>query len=171
MELLDAALKSQCGTIFLLTGSIFNVKETIDAIHDAGKKVYMDLDLVDGFSKNTTFLEYAQQILQPDGVITTKSSLAKKAKNMDMFVIQRFFVFDSMSLKSAISSALDVKPNAIEVLPGILGKVIREIREKTRQPVIGSGLISSEEDVIGALEAGAMGITTSNTELWNSVKF
>lgn len=171
MDKLDAAIESLCGTIFLLSGSIFNLQDTIDKIHDAGKKVYVDIDLMEGFSRDSTFLKYIKDVLLPDGVITTRNKLTREAKSMGIFVIQRYFIFDSMSLQSGINSALDVKPDIIEILPGISVKVIRQVREATHQPVIGSGLITSKEDVINALDAGAMGVTTSNTELWNGVNF
>lgn len=171
MDRVDTAIESLCGTIFLLTGSIFNLHDIIDRIHEVDKKVYIDIDLMEGFSKDSTFLKYVQDVLLPDGVITTRSSLAKRAKSMGLFVIQRYFVFDSMSLESAIKTALDTKPDIVEVLPGISAKVIREVRKRTHQSVIGSGLIKSKEDIVNALEAGALGITTSNTELWNGAIF
>ena len=166
LDYLDTAISSSCNTIFLLTGSLFNLDDSIKKIHGGGKKVYIHVDFMSGFSQDSTFLEYVAEVLKPEGVITTRSSVARKAKSLGLFVIQRFFIFDSMSLESAIESALAIRPDAIEVLPGVMPKIIKIMRDKTKQPVIGSGLILDKEDVDKALEAGAIGITTSNTELW-----
>lgn len=166
LDYLDLAIKSSCNTIFLLTGNLFNLESSINKVHAGGKKIYIHVDFMSGFSQDSTFLEYIAEVLKPEGVITTRSSIARKAKSMKLFVIQRFFIFDSMSLESGIESALTIKPDAIEVLPGIMPKIIKIMREKTNQPVIGSGLILDKEDVDKALEAGAIGITTSNTQLW-----
>ncbi len=163
---LDLAIQSACNTIFLLTGNLFNLENSIKKARKGGKKIYIHVDFMEGFSQDATFLEYLSEVLKPDGVITTRSNIARKAKSMKLFVIQRFFIFDSMSLESGINTALSVKPDAIEVLPGIMPKIIKKVREETKQPVIGSGLIMDKDDIDKALGAGAIGITTSNIELW-----
>lgn len=171
LDKLDTAIGSCCKTIFLLTGDIFNLKDSIDKVHQAGKKVYIDVDLMGGFSKDAVFLKYVQEVLRPDGVITTRSGLVRKAKAMKIFVVQRFFIFDSMSLKSGVNSALDVKPDICEILPGISAKIISEFCSRSGKSVIGSGFIASKEDAVNALEAGAIGVTTSNVELWENDEF
>lgn len=171
MDNLEAAIQSLCSTIFLLSGNIFNLHDAINKIHAAGKKVYIDIDLMDGFAKDSTFLKYVQEVLLPDGIITTKGNLAKKAKSMGVFVIQRSFIFDDMSLQTCINSIQEIKPDVIEILPGLVPVTIRRVREQTRLPVISSGLITSGEDVINALEAGAMAVATCNMELWNDAEF
>ena len=167
LDSLQAAINSQCKTIFLLTGNIFNLKSSIDAIHEANKKVHVDIDLMEGFGKDTVFLEYLFQVLKPDGIITTKGNLVKKAKSLGLFTIQRIFVFDSRSLNSGIDLVLKIKPDAVEILPGIMPKVIREIRDKAKLPVICGGLILEKEEVDIAIYAGAIAITTSLEKLWD----
>lgn len=167
MDKLDEAVQSKSKALFLLTGTIFNLQSSIEKIHHADKKVYVDVDLMEGFGKDAVFLEYLHKVLKPDGIITTKGSLIKKAKTMDLFAIQRIFVFDSMSLSSGIDSVLKIKPDAVEILPGVMPKVIKKVKDKTEMPVICGGLILDQDDVDIAIDAGAIAITTSNTSLWN----
>ena len=167
LDKLDAAIESPCKTLFLLTGNVFNLQSSIEKVHKANKKVHVDIDFMEGFGRDAVFIEYLHQILKPDGIISTKSNLIKKAKSMNLFAVQRIFVFDSMSLASGIDSVLKIKPDAVEILPGIMPRIIKEVREKTKLPIISGGLISDKDDVEAALNAGAIGITTTNTAIWD----
>ncbi|QXM07046.1 glycerol-3-phosphate responsive antiterminator [Crassaminicella indica] len=167
MEKLDIAIKSPCEIIFLLTGNIFNLKSIIDKVKGQGMNIYVHIDLMEGFSKDTVALNYIYENMKPDGIITTKSSIVKKAKSMNIFVIQRLFILDSLSLETGINSVKATRPDAIEVMPGIMPKIIKNVYDKTRIPVIAGGLINDKEDVIGSLKAGAIGISTSRKEIWD----
>ncbi|WP_129596658.1 glycerol-3-phosphate responsive antiterminator [Anaerophilus nitritogenes] len=167
MEKLDLAIQSPCEIIFLLCGNIFNLKEIIHKVKENDMDIYVHIDLMEGFSKDSMALKYIHENLQPDGIITTKSSLVKKAKNMNIFTIQRLFMLDSLSLHTGISSIQSTRPDAVEIMPGIMPKVIKKVYEDTHIPVIGGGLISDKEDVIESLKAGAVGISTSKEEVWH----
>ncbi|TCO67722.1 glycerol-3-phosphate responsive antiterminator [Marinisporobacter balticus] len=166
IEKLDLAIQSPCEIIFLLTGNIFNLKSIIDKVKKAGMDIYIHIDLMEGFSKDTVALKYIYENMQPDGIITTKSSLVKKAKNMNIRAIQRLFILDSLSLDTGINSVYATRPDAIEVMPGIMPKIITKLYEKTKTPIIAGGLINDKEDVIASLKAGAMAISTSKEEIW-----
>ncbi|QEK10902.1 glycerol-3-phosphate responsive antiterminator [Crassaminicella thermophila] len=166
IEKIDLAIKSPCEIVFLLTGNIFNLKGTIDKVKDNGMDIYVHIDLMEGFSKDMTALKYIYENMKPDGIITTKSSLVKAAKSMNIYAIQRLFILDSLSLERGINSINATKPDAIEILPGIMPKIIKKIYNETKLPVIGGGLINDKEDVIESLKAGAIGISTSKEEIW-----
>ncbi len=166
LEKLEGALKSPCEIIFLLTGNILNLREIVKKAKDGGKDIYIHLDLMEGFSKDAIALKYIHENIKPDGIITTKSNLVKQAKEMGIFAIQRLFVIDSLSLETGIKSIRTTKPNAIEILPGIMPKVIKKINQETKIPVIAGGLINDKEDVIESLKAGAAAVSTSKEENW-----
>ena len=165
-EMIEAAIKSQCEIIFLLKGSIFNLKGIVDKVKENGKNIYVHIDLMDGFSKDVAALKYICQIIKPDGIITTKSSLIKAAKQFNMFAIQRLFIIDSLSLETGINSVKQNKPDAIEIMPGIMPKVTKIISQETKLPIITGGLIKDKEDVVNSIKAGAIGISTSKLEIW-----
>ncbi len=166
ISMLDKALKSPCEVIFLLTGSIFNLQDIVEKVRLKDKNVYIHIDLLDGFSRDVTALRYICENVKPDGIITTKSNLIKHAKELNMFTIQRLFMLDSLSLQSGVKSIRVTRPDAVEILPGIMGKVIKFIHEETKKPIIAGGLIEDKEDVISSLKSGAVGISTSNAEIW-----
>ena len=59
-----------------------------------------------------------------------------------------------------------VRPDFIEVLPGLMPKVIRKICRTSRIPIIAGGLITDKEDVVAALSAGAIAVSTTNQDVW-----
>ena len=166
IEELELALESDCEIIFLLTGNIFNLKDIVTRVKEKEKVICIHLDLLEGFSKDLIALRYINEYIQPHGIITTRSNLIKKAKNMDMFLIQRLFILDSLSLETGITSIQTVQPDAIEILPGIMPKIIKKISKETQIPLIAGGLINDKEDVIESLKAGAIGVSSSNNSIW-----
>jgi len=60
-----------------------------------------------------------------------------------------------------------VRPDLIEFLPGIvLPKMIRRINKVSKVPIIAGGLISDKEDVMNALDAGAIAISSTDQRVW-----
>lgn len=165
-EKLEPAIHSPCEIIFLLYGSIFNLKEIVDRCREQDKCILVHIDLMEGLSKDAVALKYLHYNIKPDGIITTKSNLIKIAKDMGMFSIQRLFILDSLSLDSGIKSIHSTRPDAIEILPGIMPKIIQTIHHETRIPVVAGGLIGDKEDVVNVLKAGAVGVSTSKREVW-----
>lgn len=166
LEKLDMAIESPCKLIFLLTGSIFNIKDIVEKCKKKGKRILVHLDLLEGLSKDECALKYISEYIKPDGIITTRGNLVRIAKENGIFAIQRLFILDSMSLDTGIKSIHSTKPEAIEILPGIMPKAIRRIHAETQIPLIAGGLIIDKEDAIASLSAGAMGISTSNKAVW-----
>lgn len=82
-----------------------------------------------------------------------------------MYTILRVFVIDSMAL-SSLENLEKVRPDFLEVLPGVMPKTIRQICKCVHTPVLTGGLIADKEDVMNALNAGAMAISTTNPAVW-----
>jgi len=58
------------------------------------------------------------------------------------------------------------RPDIIEILPGLMPKVIKRVCSLVKVPVIAGGLISDKEDVMEALAAGAISVSTTNPMVW-----
>ncbi|WP_130808216.1 glycerol-3-phosphate responsive antiterminator [Senegalia massiliensis] len=165
-ENLKKAIRSPSNIIFLLTGNIFNLSSMVEEIKKNDMEVYIHIDLIEGFSRDTVALDYINNNIKPDGIITTKSNLVKYAKNIGLFAIQRLFLIDSLSLDTGIKAIKSIRPNAVEILPGVMPKITKIIHEKTNIPIITGGLILDKTDVINSLKSGAIGISTSKEEIW-----
>ena len=55
----------------------------------------------------------------------------------------------------------------IEVLPGVMPKVIRQLCREFSMPLIAGGMIFDKEDVITALSAGAAAVSTTRSDIWH----
>ncbi len=163
---LDSALECPTEIIFLLTGNIFNLKKISQKVRSKNKGLYIHIESIDGFSKDTWGLEYIVKNIYPDGIITEKNNLVKLCKDMGVFTIQRMLIHDSIGLENSIHSIRNLRPSAIEILPGIMPKVINRIIQETKISVIASGLITDKDDVISSLDAGSTAISTSCKDIW-----
>lgn len=154
--------------IFVLFGDICTIRGIVQRIKAAGKTALVHIDLVTGLSSKEITVDYMKENTLADGIITTKLPLIHRAKELDLYTVLRFFVIDSMSLKSIenLEQAKRGAPDFIEVLPGVMPKVLSKICRLSRIPVIAGGLIADKEDVMGALDAGAIAVSTTNQEVW-----
>lgn len=167
VDKVDAALSRNIKCVFLLTGSILNIKYVVHCIKKAHKRAFVHLDLLEGISKDSEGTKYIVEEVRPDGVITTRSNLALSARKMGMFTIQRVFILDSLAVDTAVKTISQVEPDAVEVLPGVLTKTLKRIVQRVHIPVVAGGLIETPEEVRNALESGAVAISTTRKSLWD----
>ncbi|MEG1256115.1 glycerol-3-phosphate responsive antiterminator [Clostridium sp.] len=162
---LELALSSEVQVIFVLFGDILNIKEISEKVHAADKVGIVHIDLIDGITNREVAIKYLKKETYFKGVISTKSQVVKYAKAHDLLGIQRVFIFDTISLNNSIKH-LGAECDAIEVLPGVIPKVIEQLAEKSQKPIVAGGLIESKEEVIMALKSGATCVSTTKEEIW-----
>ncbi|MBM7855993.1 glycerol uptake operon antiterminator [Desulfohalotomaculum tongense] len=166
-DLPEALCHSNIGTIFLLGGDINYLPSMIKKVRAAEKVLLVHMDLIEGVGRDRAGMHLLKR-LKIHGIVTTKTNLVKYAREEGLWVIQRFFIVDSESLKTAIKVAGNVKPTAVEILPATVPRyTIEEMKKALGVPVLGGGLLKTEEDVKQALAKGLDGISTSRRHLWN----
>ena len=163
---LRSALETDCQVIFLLYGSIISIDELVHRIHQRDKLCFVHIDLVEGLSNREIAVDGLVRLCRPDGIISTRPALIRRAKQLGLTTVLRAFLLDSMSLASLLSQLEWDRPDFVEILPGIIPTVIREIARKTTIPLIAGGLIRSKQDVIQALQAGAVAVSSSCADVW-----
>ncbi len=165
-ESLGHALSLQVHTIFLLNTDIFSAKEYVAMAKTGGRNVFLHMDLIEGLADNTNALDYIKNRISPSGIISTKSTLVKYAREMGIFCIQRFFMVDGASYVNAVKTVRNTKPSMVELMPGIIPDVIRRFVSETVTPVIAGGLVTKKQQIAKALSAGAIGVSTGCRALW-----
>ena len=166
---MEKALKSEVEIIFYLSPNILTIEKNVRKAHDAGKKIYLHVDLAEGLGKDKAGIEYLKQ-KDVDGIISTRVNIIKAAREAGLFTVQRFFIVDSQSVNSTLEGIKASKPDMIELMPGIATKVIANLKEKLNIPIIAGGMIESRLEVRDALQSGATAVSTSKCELWGKVK-
>ncbi len=164
-EELDLAISSEIETVFMLSTNIEEVGAQIEKAHKKGKKLFVHIDLAEGVGKDEYGIRYLKN-LGVDGIISTRTNLIKQAKKAGIYTVQRFFIVDSHSVGTTLDAIKIGKPDMIEIMPGIVTKVIKRIQEETDAPIVAGGLFSSIEEMEKALEDGASGVSASTKTLW-----
>jgi glycerol uptake operon antiterminator len=161
------ALSSASNVLFDLNPDIMNVSVKVKRCHEADKMLFVHIDLAKGIGKDESAIRFLKRI-GVDGIISTKVSLIRMARECGLYTVQRFFVVDSQSLHTIPESVKSSKPDMIEIMPGTLCKIIEKVTEQCDIPVIAGGLIESREEICRVIESGASAVSTGKSELWNA---
>lgn len=166
-EELEKVLYSDVSIVFILYGTITNVSDICSKLKSKGKIIFVHIDFIDGIKSNAASIKFLKDSLPVDGIITTKASSIKYIKQNGLYAIQRIFLIDTLSVETGIKSVHETKPDAIEIMPGIVSEAIKDIKNNVRIPIIAGGLVKTKKDVINALSSGAVAVSTSKSELWD----
>ena len=164
---LEEALNSEIEVIFILKSNVLTIKKMVEKAKKRGKIVFVHFDLVDGLASCISALDLVLERVNLDGIISTKTHIIKEAKKKGILTIQRFFILDSLSYKNSLKYAREIKPDFVEILPGAMPKIIKRFLYNYNCNLIASGIIMDKEDVILALKAGAVAISTTKSEIWS----
>jgi glycerol uptake operon antiterminator len=167
MKEFERFLKSSYEIGVFLDMHIGQLKNISRLAKENGKKMIYHVDLIHGIKNDEYATEYICQEFKPYGLISTKSGVILKAKQKGVIAVQRIFLIDSHALENSYKLIEKTLPDFIEVLPGAMPQMIKEVKERVNIPIFAGGLIRTPEDVQNALDAGATAITTSKRELWD----
>jgi glycerol uptake operon antiterminator len=165
MEGLKQNLVSGGRIMFVLFGDILNIPTIVAKIKDQGKIALVHIDLIDGLTSRDIVVDFIAENTRSDGILSTKANLLKHAKSRGLLTVQRFFVLDSLALVNIEKQFPLDHADAVEILPGVMPKVIHRIVKLINKPVIAGGLVADKEDLQRALEAGAVSVSSSNSAL------
>ena len=165
--------------VFVLFGDICTIRTIVKRLKDAGKIAIVHVDLIVGLSSKEIVVDFIKMSTEADGIISTKVPLIRRGNELNntacihlnstqlsFITVQRCFLLDSMAYENLRQQQHQVKPDYIEVLPGIMPQVISKMCKVSKAPIIAGGLISEKESVMSALSAGAMAVSSTNHEVW-----
>lgn len=163
---LNRCLETDINIVFVLFGDICSIADIVEKLKTNNKLAMVHIDLITGLSSKEISVDYIRERTRADGIISTKPVLIKRAKELGLYTIQRYFVLDSMAVENIPRQTDTHHTDLIEILPGVMPKVIGRICRMISIPVIAGGLISDREDVLSALDAGAVAVSTTRPEVW-----
>ncbi len=164
---LDIACKNEdINIIFILYGNICNIGDIVSRIKESNKLALVHTDLISGLASRDIAVRFIKEQIGADGIITTKPSLIAEANKVGIHSILRVFILDSMAYKNITVELQQAMPEALEILPGLMPKVIEKISKTNHVPLIAGGLISEKEDINAALTAGAISVSSTNPKVW-----
>lgn len=161
----ELAVNSSVGIVFQLAPNIETIGEQARIAHQNGKKLFVHIDLAEGIGKDEYGIRYAKK-QGVDGIISTRNGVIKLAKKAGMYTVQRFFVVDSQSVETTVESAKASAADMIEIMPGVVPKIISSLKARLGVPIVAGGLIETENEVQTAIKSGAAAVSTGKNELW-----
>lgn len=163
---LEQLLQSPYRWLVLLDSHVSQLIGIAGLARKAGKQLLVHVDLIHGLKNDEHAIEFLSQTVRPAGMISTRSSAVATAKKLKMIAIQRHFLLDSTAVESSCRMSEKIRPDYIELMPGVMPHIIAEIRERVAVPILAGGLIRTSAEVEQALSAGAVAVTTSQKEIW-----
>lgn len=164
---LAAALLTEVEVVFILQSHLMQLPELSAKIKKSGKVAILHADLVKGLSSDEMAITYIKEQTTFDGIISTKAASIRSAKKHQLLAIQRFFLLDSSALANVERQLLQTEADLVEVLPNVSPKIITGLVQRSRKPLIVGGLIRDKEDVLGALGAGSLSVSTTDPHVWS----
>ena len=163
---LALAVKSDCKIIFILYGTVCTIAQIVATIKEVDKIAMVHLDLIVGLASKEVSVSFIKEFTKADGIISTKPALVKFAKELDFITVQRVFMIDSIAMENCKKYIKSGTADMVEIMPATMPKIIKRMAVSCKVPIIAGGLISDKEDVMLALQAGAMGVSSTNHDVW-----
>ncbi len=160
------ALETESPVVFILYGTICTIAGIVERLKEHGKIAIVHADLISGLSSKDVVVDFIHQNTRADGIISTKAPLVKRAMELGMIAGQRTFLIDSIALETTKKQLAVLRPDFMEIMPGVMPKILKVIRTYTDIPLVAGGLISDKKDIIAAFDAGVDAVSTTKEELW-----
>lgn len=166
-ELVRQAVAAHGKIVYLLTGDPENCEPMIEEIVSAGKLPIVNLDLLNGFSRDRYAVNYLKRA-GARGIISTHLDPLRHARSIGLYAVQRTFLLDSGAMETIAGQLKNSPADALEVLPAMAAPLLLErVRAISPElPVVGGGLIRNMKDVEALLAQGLSAVSTSNPQLW-----
>jgi len=137
----------------------------LSLLNEKGRKGLVHIDMINGIASDEFGAEYLCQKLRSDGIISSKTRIVETTKKNNKIAIQRMFLIDSKSIERGIETLQKSQPDIVEVMPAIAYNIIPFIKQHVDIPIIGGGLIKTENDIKQSLDVGCFALTVSDLEL------
>ena len=152
--------------VFVLFGTIETIPRIVAKLKNKNKIVFVHENLIEGLSSSHFSPSFIKKYTEADGIITLRAQNVYEARKLGLCTVFRFFLLDSLSYENVKDSIKNTSSDFLEVLTGIMPKIVTEISKRTSTPLVAGGLIRDKSDVIDALNAGAIAVSSSNYEVW-----
>lgn len=150
----------------LMNFQLAQLPELVGIMRENKKKVLIHSELIKGLTADEYGAIYLIQVLKVDGIISSKPKVIEICKKRKVIGIFRFFLKDSLSLEQSLEINRKLNPEYVEILPATSYNVLPRIQRELNAHILMGGLIGSTSDIEQCINAGAIAVTSSKTELW-----
>lgn len=153
--------------VFLLGTTLREVPQSVSSLSAKGHSVFVHVDLVEGLKPDAAGLSFLAEHAKPAGVISTHRSVVEQAREQGLLTILRVFLLDSEALRKGRQLVSHLRPDLLELLPGVALVGLGESRlREFGAGLIAGGLVEDKSQVGAILKRGVLGVSTSTRSLW-----
>ncbi len=164
-ELSRALNVPQISTILLRHCNLFDLKPVFDHTSKRGVAIYVNVDHIDGIHSDSAGLRFLAQQLHIAGIVSSNPRILALGKSLGLETVQRLFAVDSTGLETALETVDSQIVDLLDISPAlVIPYVVSHI--ELPLPFIGSGLVSTYQQVQSVLRAGAFRVMTARSELY-----
>jgi glycerol uptake operon antiterminator len=166
-ELLERAIQAHGKIVYLLTGDPENCESMVQQILAADKLPIVNLDLLNGFSRDRYAVNYLKRA-GVRGIISTHLDPLRHALSINLYAVQRTFLLDSAAMDTITNQLKNTPVDALEVLPAMAApKILERVHSVSHElPIVGGGLIQTLKEAEELLAQGLNAISSSNPQMW-----
>ena len=166
-ELVDQAIAAHGKIVYLLTGDPENCESMIQKILAVDKLPIVNLDLLNGFSRDRFAVNYLRRA-GASGIISTHLDPLRHALSIGLYAVQRTFLLDSGAMDTITNQLKNSPVDALEVLPALAApKILERVRAISPElPVVGGGLIQNMKEAEDLLAQGLSAVSISDPLMW-----
>lgn len=153
--------------VFVLGSTLQDLFKAVSSLTARGHMPFVHVDLVEGLKADQSGIRYMVDNARPFGVISTHKGVIDAAKAMGLVTVLRVFLLDSDAVRKGKSLVSSLKPDFLEVLPGVAVMGVEKGRLlELGGSLIAGGLVETREQVRAILDKGVLGVSTSRVDLW-----
>ncbi|BCV25968.1 glycerol-3-phosphate responsive antiterminator [Gelria sp. Kuro-4] len=160
-------LPPQAAVVLISRASLFDLPALVARLKHLERRVLVQVDLLEGYGKDRTVVEYLARGLKVDGIITPNAGLIEAARREKILAVQRMFLHDSAALEKGLRVVKGSRADFLELLPGpLVPEVLPLVHQEVSLPVMAAGFIRTVPQARAILAAGAVAVDTSCQALW-----
>jgi glycerol uptake operon antiterminator len=126
---------------------------------------YVNIDHVEGVHADAAGLHYLANAVGIAGILSANLKTLVVGKTEGLETVLRIFAADSTGLESALEAFDPAYVDLLDVSPALaIPHITPPLTRILPRPFIGSGLLSTNEQVQAVLNAGALGVTLAQNE-------
>lgn len=150
----------------LMNFQLAQLESLVETMKNHHKKVLIHSELIKGLSSDEYGAIYLIQVLNVDGIISSKPKVIEVCKKRNVLGVYRFFIKDTISLEQSVDIGKRLRPDFVEILPAACSDLVGFIKEQLHCEVLMGGLIKDHHQVKRCFLDGAVAVTSSNPVLW-----
>jgi glycerol uptake operon antiterminator len=157
----------RASAVWLRNCSLFDLSDYLERSYGHSLELYVNIDHINGIHPDAVGLRFLADHFHVVRLVSSNPRVLALGKALGLRTIQRVFAADSAGLESALET---VDPAIVEMLnispAPIIPYIFSYLLATAPLPVIGSGLLQTNQQVRAILDAGAFSVATARQDLW-----